>query len=658
MISKYVKEQKRYTQEELRKIFECNIDETVQIIRKLKEYGIVKNVKKSDRQSMLSDLVEEDVRVTDIESGERGLYYVFSFVGVIVVYGRVLKCYPKYINSSNNPIIQMKQILRVLEKYNSKEQVIKLYNESDDGGSFNLLAVMLYLLQDYYDNGIYTNDVGVIETNGTGEILWDRTINETFSYISNNRPYYTELQTKKRVSDEYDFIRRLHACILTKFSKELEESDLPELFNIATVELSEEQVDDFGDDDYILYRIQNELNVQYNTRKQLVLKAMYAYIAQKASFNNIDSFSIYGTNSFNLVWEKVCAQNFGNVLDLKLSELPLGVCDDYKDSKDNTLLEIIDRPVWHRNAGDISDGKSDTLRPDLISIYECGDSGEYCFGIYDAKYYNIDFHSNLSGYRVIGQPGVGDVTKQYLYQLAYDDFITKQGYKYVQNMFFCPDEAGEKEYGWVQMDMLHQIGDKKLEDVAVVKLCASEMYDLYLANRIVSENDMDMYIPVIGRQEVDSQNFANRMMSYLTRIIAASKLAEKKLEMKSDRGRLIYPKQIKRELGAKIIYDAICPVASNAFYGFNPYEKDGYESMVAEDMGDSYNCCSQIADASIEIEKIIKDLSEAELKDEEVLKVVLKKCIESKSDIKSMADGKSLDMLTDKIMELVRDVYL
>ena len=37
MISKYVKEQKRYTQDELRKIFECTADETVQIIRKLKE---------------------------------------------------------------------------------------------------------------------------------------------------------------------------------------------------------------------------------------------------------------------------------------------------------------------------------------------------------------------------------------------------------------------------------------------------------------------------------------------------------------------------------------------------------------------------------------------------------------------------------------------
>lgn len=41
-------------------------------------------------------------------------------------------------------------------------------------------------------------------------------------------------------------------------------------------------------------------------------------------------------------------------------------------------------------------------------------------------------------------------------------------------------------------------------------------------------------------------------------------------------------------------------------------------------MGDSYNRCSQIADASIEIEEIIKDLSEAELRDEKVFKVVLK----------------------------------
>lgn len=72
------------------------------------------------------------------------------------------------------------------------------------------------------------------------------------------------------------------------------------------------------------------------------------------------------------------------------------------------------------------------------------------------------------------------------------------------------------------------------------------------------------------------------------RITNASKMAEEKLEMKADKGKLIYPRQIKRELGAKIIYDAICPVASKAFYGFNPYEKENYGTMVAEDIGNSY----------------------------------------------------------------------
>ncbi|MCI7613126.1 MAG: LlaJI family restriction endonuclease [Selenomonadaceae bacterium] len=291
-------------------------------------------------------------------------------------------------------------------------------------------------------------------------------------------------------------------------------------------------------------------------------------------------------------------------------------------------------------------------------MYKCDDSGEFCFGIYDAKYYNVDFSKNASGYRIIGQPGIGDVTKQYLYQLAYDDFITKQGYKYVQNVFLCPDEAGDNEYGWVQMDMLHKIGGKKLNNVAVVKLCAPEMYSLYLSNHTIDENEMTKYISVSSRQEVNSQNFAKRMIEYLVKITDTNNFAEKKFAMKSDTGKLIYPQQLKRELGAKIIYDTICPVASNVFYRFSPYEKEDYENMVAEDTGNSYKLCNQLADASIEIEKIIKNLSEEKLKDEKAMKSLLKECIENKADIKSMAKERYLDMLTDKIMELIKDVYL
>lgn len=124
-----------------------------------------------------------------------------------------------------------------------------------------------------------------------------------------------------------------------------------------------------------------------------------------------------------------------------------------------------------------------------------------------------------------------------------------------------------------------------------------------------------------------------------------------------EKGKLIYPKQIKRELGAKLIYDAICPIAMGAFYGFNPYEKE-YGNMVAEDIGNSYEKCEQIALVAIEIEKHIKELSEQELRDETIVKVILQHCFDDMEDISAMAKGNSLDKLVEKVMELIREVYL
>lgn len=45
------------------------------------------------------------------------------------------------------------------------------------------------------------------------------------------------------------------------------------------------------------------------------------------------------------------------------------------------------------------------------------------------------------------------------------------------------------------MEMLHTIEDKSLENIAVVKLCAEDMYDLYLQNEKIT--DPKSYIPNI-----------------------------------------------------------------------------------------------------------------------------------------------------------------
>lgn len=477
MISKFVREQKRYTQSMLKSIFQCSEEKTVVIIKRLKEYGVLKAVKATDVQKNMSDLVDEDIEVADVEAGDNEYLYVFTFVGVITVSGCVLKCYPKYILSNNEPLAELKTIIKVLEKYNAKEQIIRMYNDNSESSSFNLLAVMLFLLQDYYENGSYTNTQDIIESNGSGEILWDKTINETFTYLSNNRPYYIELFTKKRINNDFDYFKRLHESIVSICSKELKDADLLDLFDILPVELSDEELDDFGEIDYILYRIQNELNLQFNTRKQLLLKTLYAYIAHSSTLADIDCFTMFGTNSFNLVWEKVCAEVLDNQLQTPLGSLPISLADGYNPQ--DLLISLIEKPKWN---GYMQDSKefqkiaNETLVPDLVSIHKLNNSHQFI--IFDAKYYNIQLEQEKE---LRGQPGIGDITKQYLYQLAYKKFVNDHGIQDVKNCFLMPTEQQRIIVkGYVNIEMLDVMG---LQSIQIRQLSADIMFSHYLSSK-------------------------------------------------------------------------------------------------------------------------------------------------------------------------------
>ena len=468
MISKFLREQKRYTQKDLCDKFECSEEKVVPVIRKLKEFGVLKAVKATELQRNMFDLIDEDIEVADVEVGENEYLYVFTFVGVIVVAGCVLKCYPKYLLSKEEPKDELKQVLKVLEKYNSKEQIIRMFNDSSESSSFNLLAVLLFLIQDYYENGVYSNTEDIIESNGSGEILWDKTINETFSLLSNNRPYYIDLQTKKRIINDFDYFKRLHECILTKASKEMKDADLLDLFEITEIDLTDEEQDEFGDKEYILYRIENELSTQFNTRKQLVLKTLYAYIDHSGNLYDTDCLSMFGTNSFNLVWESICADIMDNQLDKQLGKLSLPGPLKPEYDRSRKLIDLIEKPFWSAT------GKTanNTLIPDLITI--TADQ----FIIFDAKYYTARL---ISGQAPKGQPGIESVTKQYLYQLAYQKFINDHDFKEVKNCFLMPTENNKVEFkGEASMEMLSNLG---LQNIKVRFIPATMVYDYYLSGQ-------------------------------------------------------------------------------------------------------------------------------------------------------------------------------
>lgn len=477
IVSSYVREQKRYTKNELKSIFSYDESGVEKFIKKLKAYGVLKSVKNSTSQLEMSDLLDEDIEITD-ETAESGdCLYVFTYVGVITSGSRVIKVYPKYLLSKKEPLAEMKQVIKVLERYsNSEEQIINIFNGNGENRSFNILAVILFLLNDYYEYGIYTNSEDIIEINGEGEILWGKTIDESFAMIEDNRPYYMEFYTKKTVEDDMDYFKRLHECVLTECSKQLHDAQLDELFCIDELALSEETLSDFGDKDYILERLHKELNIQFNTRRQILLKTLYTYISQdRRMLEENDGISMFGTTAYHAVWEKVCAAVFDNKLDTTLSQLKMSVplADEFKDRSTETLLSIIEKPKW-KGMGMAEVDAADTLIPDLISIPLI--NGADYFLIFDAKYYNIQLEKGKS---LRGNPGVGDVTKQYLYQLAYKDFIKAHNISVVKNCFLMPTEKNEIiKKGIARLPMLEALG---LENIQIRLIPASMLYERYLA---------------------------------------------------------------------------------------------------------------------------------------------------------------------------------
>lgn len=189
---------------------------------------------------------------------------------------------------------------------------------------------------------------------------------------------------------------------------------------------------------------------------------------------------MFGTNSFNLVWEKVCAEVMDNQLKKPIGGLWLSVplAEQYSDMRYKNLIDLIDKPQWSGTAPSGEPFKKqaeDTLIPDLVSIVNV--DGDYQFIIFDAKYYNIQLEHNK---KLRGQPGIESITKQYLYQLAYQPFVEAHQISTVRNCFLMPTASTEIiEKGTVSLAMLSNLG---LQDIQVRLLPAKMMYRHYIEN--------------------------------------------------------------------------------------------------------------------------------------------------------------------------------
>ena len=485
----YVREQKWYSHKELKDLIS---EDTLYAERIIGRLSGARCLNRLGRDKAMTDLNE--LPVTEInsdvneESSEDG--YVFTYVGVIIAGHSVFMCYPKYFKDHRPDHEQMKQVFDVINRYNSeKKQDLNHLSESGTKEEFNLLPIILFLIKDYYDYGVYIRDDEIIELNGEGTILWDKTVDECIPVFSSGKPYYVDIFDRKVVNDEEEIISRLHRVVLDECSEYLKKYGLLDLLSLEEIQLTDERRENLGEDEFLADAVFKELGSQYNTRNQILLETLYSYITQNKVRRQEEQVSFYGTTAFYDVWEKVCASVLNDCLRKKISVLPYGSFPYDNVHNNKTLLELIERPVWREN-GKEGDGirAGATLIPDIICL-EISKQERY-FAIFDAKYYNMEFNEEEN--RLSGQPGIESITKQYLYQLAYRDFLREHRVERIGNCFLMPSEGDSIILkGRVTLQMFQLLETEPgLVPIQVCLLPAGYMFDLYLKRKHISVREL------------------------------------------------------------------------------------------------------------------------------------------------------------------------
>lgn len=400
--------------------------------------------------------------------------FTFEFVGLINIGNYCLIVYPKYIkNLDNDDLNEKKKIKQILQVIDKSQSINGTYIDLNGKVHSNMLPLMIKILSDYINNGLYWKNQSIVEENGEGEILWEQTINQNTAYIIKNQPYYLNFFTNNQKYNEEDIIRRIHAAVITEICRKLR--GILDIFDLTESILTTEVISDFGDKEYIEYLLGKEINNQFVTLKISILNDILQYIMESHKISNASHPLFYGTTSFNLVWEKVCKVIYHDDLSKNINDLQLRLKDeseeiDYEGVR--TLKDIVEKPVWSQNGLNVQATK--TLELDVLRV----NHSEKSFEIYDSKYYQIEITDN----KISKQPGIEDITKQYLYQLAFSKLAKINGFTF-SNSFVIPiDELAEDTglgipYATASLDMLNAL---KLNKIQVIARDAQKIFTKYL----------------------------------------------------------------------------------------------------------------------------------------------------------------------------------
>lgn len=429
MLNRVFKELERYTLKDIKDILDIDGDKFGRILSELIKNKIVRHSKD-----------EEDNKKK----------YWFNYVGIIVIENTLISVVPKYLSSKpvgiklTEYLKLLTDVFRIYSKDSISEYDIKFLGSVSDSSSFSMISAIDFFINDYLEYGKYFTDYVDYQINGNGEINWLDTIDRNSVLVSNGQPIYYETVTIKTDIDETTYITKLHEYILSKCSEISIMSGLNALLDFPLVHFDVDY-EALGDKEYIVSQIERELMIEYSDRKIRLLHAMKNFILKNGSLEQSSYSMFFGTSSFQMVWQKMC---------------------EFVYHHDKNLLDYVEKPIWISNG--VIDDTKDTLEPDILSIVQ---SDQKYFMILDPKYYQVEFRDS----KIYGNPGIGDIVKQYMYEFAIEKHKEELGVYKLLNALLFPTENEEMEFwGEVSLDYW---SDKRT--IKAIKLSAKNIMNRY-----------------------------------------------------------------------------------------------------------------------------------------------------------------------------------
>ncbi|MEX0052483.1 LlaJI family restriction endonuclease [Clostridium butyricum] len=442
-----LKELESYSENKLMKEFNCDSNDLKEILKILDDKKITRANLKNEIQ--------------------------FCYVGIAIVKDKPIFVLPKYVNCNNEQEekLELKNIIKLLNEFSEREKLdisdvenIAFEQETLEN---NLISITSYLLDDYIENGIYQNEIDSTEFNGDGDINWDRTIDQIHPIVINKQWFYADLITNRIIIDNDRFITMLHGKVINECMEFLNNTGLNEFLNYE-IEVIENTIEDLEDIDRIESEIDKEVSIQFNDRKRRVLYSIKSYLDKKTGTSD-SKLLLYGTRNFKWIWEVICGYVFDNEF------IRQGSLSKYE-------VYGIEAPKWYidnKNSIEINDKndiemQKNRLTPDILKLVT--NDQLRCLLILDAKYYNI----RLNGNRLQGNPGVEDITKQYLYHSALTKYINDNKINQVINAFLFPTQNNTYVQGEVNLDFMRMYSNI---DIKLIQLNVNEVIRMYCNNK-------------------------------------------------------------------------------------------------------------------------------------------------------------------------------